>query len=238
MIIIDAINSGYDKLHVLYDVNINVPKRKITVIVGPNGSGKSTLLKTIFGLTKIYHGKIILENQDITGLPPHEVAKKGVAYLPQTKNVFDNLTVEENLRMASYTLNKKDTVKRVEKTLDLFPILKGFLKKKARFLSGGEKQMLAMAMSLIREPRVMMFDEPTAALAPKIAYQVLNIIRELKEKYGLTVILVEQNAKTALERGDKAVLLASGKVVYQGSCQNLLANPELGRMYLGLKSKE
>ncbi len=237
MLTLEKVNAGYDKLHVLYDISLSIPDKKITVIVGPNGSGKSTLLKTIFGLSRIYSGKILYDGKEITGQPPHIISRMGIAYLPQTRNVFDNLTVEENLKMASYTLDKEKTEERIEKVLDIFPILRGFMKRKARYLSGGEKQMLAMAMALLREPRVMMFDEPTAALAPKIAYQVLDIIESLKKDHGITIVLVEQNAKIALERGDKAVLLASGNVIFEGGCEELLSHPELGRLYLGLRGR-
>ncbi len=237
MIKINKLNAGYGKLQILFDVSLEIPKNQITVVVGPNGSGKSTLLKTIFGLTKVYSGEIIFKDKNITGHPPHEIAKMGIAYLPQTENVFDNLTIIENLKMASYTVPPDKAEEKIRESLEIFPVLKGYLKKKAKQLSGGEKQMLAMAMAMIRSPEVMMFDEPTAALAPKLAYQVLNIIEKLKKDYGITILLVEQNAKIALERGDKAILLASGRVVYDGTSQDLLHNPELGAMYLGIKTE-
>lgn len=234
MLELHNLNAGYGKLQILYDVSLVFPERKISVIIGPNGSGKSTLLKTIFGLTKIYSGKIIFGNNDISGLPPHRIASLGIAYLPQTNNVFENLTVEENLKMAGYSLSKEEFGPNVSKVLDFFPQLKLYMKRKARLLSGGERQMLAIAMSLIRKPKLMMFDEPTAALAPKVAFQVLKSIIRLRDELGITVILVEQNAKAALEVADKASLLVGGRVVFDGLPRELLENPELGKMYLGV----
>jgi branched-chain amino acid transport system ATP-binding protein len=235
---VENLNAGYGKLQVLHEVSLFFPERKISVVIGPNGSGKSTLLKTIFGLTKIYSGRIIFENNDITFLPPHKIASMGIAYLPQTNNVFENLTVEENLRMAGYNLSKEELEARVASSLEFFPQLKLYMKRKAKQLSGGERQMLAIAMSLIRKPRLMMFDEPTAALAPKIAHQVLRSIVKLRDELGITIILVEQNAKAALEIADKASLLVSGRVIFDGLPKDLLENPELGRMYLGVTSSQ
>jgi len=232
----DKLNAGYGKMHILFDVSLDFPEKKITVIVGPNGSGKSTLLKTIFGLTRVISGKIMFRDRDITGKPPHEIAKMGIAYLPQTQNVFDNLTVHENLVMASYTLTKEEARSRSEEVLEMFPILRAYIKQKAGRLSGGEKQMLAMAMALMRTPEVLMFDEPTAALSPKIAHQIINIIRDLNARSGKTIILVEQNAKLALEISDHAVVMGSGKVIFRGDGKKLLEDPELGLLYLGLKA--
>ncbi len=234
MIRTEQLNAGYGKLHVLYDIDFEASKKEVTVIVGPNGSGKSTLLKAIFGLATIYSGKIIYENVDITKRPPHEKAKLGLAYVPQTDNIFSTLTVEENLKMAGYLLNKKELKDRIDLALEVFPVLKDFMKRKAGTLSGGERQMLAIAMALIRNSRVLMLDEPTGQLAPKIATTIFSKIIELRDKLGLTIILVEQNARKALEIGDKAYLLVSGKVVFNGKARELLEHRELGKLYLGI----
>ena len=235
MLAVSDVSAGYGKLQVLFDVSATFPEKKITVVVGPNGSGKSTLLKTIFGLTRIYKGKIEFEGYDITRVQPHQKVVKGIVYLPQTENVFDNLTVKENLRIAGYTLSREELDERIERVLEIFPVLRGYMKRKARQLSGGERQMLAMAMALIKKPRLIMLDEPTAALAPKVAHQIINIIQRLKNELGLTIILVEQNAKVALKIGDKAILMAGGRVIYEGSPTKLLKDPELGPTYLGLR---
>lgn len=208
------------------------------MLVGPNGSGKSTLLKTIMGITQTYSGEILFNGTNIIGLPPHIVTKLGIAYLPQVNNVFANLTVSENLLMAGYVLGKEKAKKKAEEVLEDFPVLKGYLKRKAGTLSGGERQMLAMAMAMIRRPQIMLFDEPTASLAPKIALEVLNRIVDLRDNYGITVVLAEQNAKRALEHGDNAILLVSGRITYQGDPKELLAHEDLGKVYLGIKQTD
>ena len=231
---VHALNSGYVKSHVLFGVDFEAKEKEITVVVGPNGSGKSTLLKSIFGLCAIYSGEISFAGKDITRLAPHQVARKKIAYLPQVNNVFSNLTIKENLSMASYTLDSKTFSKRMPEIFETFPALKKFEKSKADTLSGGERQMLAMAMALIRQPKVMLFDEPTASLSPKLADEVLEKIKQMRDEFGITIILVEQNVKRALKLGDYAYLLANGKGVFNGPPEELLAHPELGKLYLGI----
>jgi len=231
---VDALNSGYVNSHVLFGVDFEAKEKEITVVVGPNGSGKSTLLKSIFGLCTIYSGEISFHGRNITRLAPHEVARKKIAYLPQVNNVFSNLTIRENLSMASYTLDSKTSSKRVPEIFETFPILKKFEKSKADTLSGGERQMLAMAMALIRQPKVMLFDEPTASLSPKLADEVLAKIKQMRDEFGITIILVEQNVKRALKLADYVYLLANGKGVFQGLPEELLAHPDLGKLYLGI----
>ncbi len=234
MITVEKLNAGYGRLHILFDVDVNVKEKSITVVVGPNGSGKSTLLKSIFGLTKIYSGSIKYDGEELVGLMPHQIARRGIAYLPQTDNVFANLTVRENLLMASYTLDKQTAAERMEKVLDFFPMIRDFMNRKSGTLSGGERQMVAMAMALLREPKVMMFDEPTGNLSPKLALEVLAKIRELRDKLGITILLVEQNAKRALEMGDYCYLLVSGRVAFEGHPRELLGHKELSKLYLGI----
>jgi len=231
---VEELNAGYGKFHILFDVSMNVKRNEILVIVGPNGSGKSTLLKSLFGLTKIYNGVIRYNGEDITRLPPHVRAKKGLAYLPQTNNIFAELSVEENLRMAGYTLEQGELESKIESVLEAFPFLREKLKAKAKTLSGGQRQLLAMAMTLIREPELMMFDEPTAGLAPKAAKDIVDRILWLRSDLKKTIVLVEQNAKLALEIGDRALLMVSGRIAYFGKAADLLADKELGKKYLGL----
>jgi len=229
----EGINAGYARLHVLYDVTFAAHDKGITVVVGPNGSGKSTLLKTFMGLSTLYSGRIYLGGEDITGMPPYRRARAGLVYLPQVDNVFVNLTVLENLRMALYTFGRYSE-DRISDVIELFPELRGMLTYKAYQLSGGQRQMLALAMAIVRKPKILMVDEPTAQLAPKLAKTMLNKIYEIKNQTGVPVILVEQNAKAALEIGDKAYLLVSGRVVFEGAAQDLLEHKELGKLYLGL----
>jgi branched-chain amino acid transport system ATP-binding protein len=229
------INAGYGKFHVLYDINTSIEDKKITIVVGPNGSGKSTLLKSIFGLTSIYTGDVFLGEEKITNQAPHIIARKGIAYVAQVRNVFPNLSVRENLLMSGYTLKKDDLGKRIETVVGYYPILADCYERRATTMSGGERQMLAMAMALIRQPDIMLFDEPTANLSPKMSTQVIEEIRKLRDDLGKTVMLVEQNAIKALQCGDKALLLVSGKINFDGEASDLLGSPELGQMYLGLK---
>jgi len=231
---VENVFAGYGRLQILNGVTFDAKPKEVTVIVGPNGSGKSTLLKSIAGLTNIYKGTIKVDEREISGMPSHKIARSGIAYLPQTDNVFTNLTVSENLRLAGYTIEAKSFETRLTRILQLFPQLQAYTKTKALNLSGGERQMLAMALALIREPNVIMFDEPTANLAPKIATQVLNIISSLAKEIGLTIILAEQNARRALEIGNEAYLLVGGKNAFTGTARELLEHKELGRLYLGV----
>jgi branched-chain amino acid transport system ATP-binding protein len=227
--------AGYGNLQILNGVSIEAVPGRITVVVGPNGSGKSTLLKSISGIASVTQGTIMLDELSLAKKSPTEVARSGVAYLPQTENVFTNLTVRENLRLAGYTLREDDFPERVKTALELFPQLSKYLATKSANLSGGERQMVAMAMALMRKPSVVMFDEPTANLAPKVATQVLDTISSITRSMNLTTVLVEQNAKRALEMGDTAYLLVSGRNVFSGTCRELLEHKELGRLYLGLQ---
>jgi len=231
---VDKLNSGYVHSHILFDIDFDAKEKEITIVVGPNGSGKSTLLKTIFGLCTVYSGEISYNGEKITGLAPHEIARKKIAYLPQVDNVFSNLTIKENLIMASYTLSSKLASQRIPEIFEILPILKKYEKSKSNTLSGGERQMLAMGMALIRRPNVMLFDEPTASLSPKLANEVLSKIKQIRDDFGITVILVEQNVKRALTLGDFVYLFANGKGVFKGKPDDLLKHPELGKLYLGI----
>lgn len=231
---VESLNSGYSGSQVLYDINFEAIRGQNTVIVGPNGSGKSSLLKSIFGLCTVYSGSIYFEEESITGLDPHVVARKGIVYLPQRDNVFVNLSITENLRMAGYTVDAGTVSERISKTLEIFPALSGYQRSQAGVLSGGQRQMLAMAMAMMRQPTVMLFDEPTASLSPKLAGQVLEKIKQIRDEYDITTIIVEQNVRRALEGADGVYLLANGKNVYDGSPKNLLDDPRLAQMYLGI----
>ncbi len=235
MLKVTDVAAGYGNLQILDGVSLQAVPGKITVVVGPNGSGKSTLLKSISGIATVFRGAIAVDDLVITHKSPTEVARSGVAYLPQTENVFTNLTVRENLRLAGYTVHERDYPQRAKVAMDLFPQLSKYLATKSANLSGGERQMVAMAMALMRKPTVVLFDEPTANLAPKVATQVLDTISSITRDMNLTTVLVEQNAKRALEMGDAAFLLVSGKTVFSGTCRELLDHKELGRLYLGLQ---
>jgi len=180
MIKLNALSAGYGKFHVLYDISVDFEDMKLTVVLGPNGSGKSTLLKSIFGLTTIYSGDILLNTEKITGKPPNQIAKKGIAYVSQVQNIFPNLSVRENLIMAGYTLRSGEANERVKEVIEYYPVLNQCYNRKASTMSGGERQILAIAMSLVRKPDLMLFDEPTANLSPKMATQIMTEITKLR----------------------------------------------------------
>jgi branched-chain amino acid transport system ATP-binding protein len=231
---VDHVSSGYGNLQILDNVSLEAQPNQITVIVGPNGSGKSTLLKTIAGLTNIYQGNVTLDGKVISKLAPHEIARLGVAYLPQTESTFTHLTVAENFKMASYTVKREEIQERTRRALEIFPKLSSYMNTRVSSLSGGERQMVAMSMALLRKPNTIMFDEPTANLAPIIATQVLNTITYLAQDSGITILLVEQNATRALQIGHSAYLLVNGTTIFQGTAKELLEHRELGKLYLGL----
>ncbi|HZW56188.1 MAG TPA: ABC transporter ATP-binding protein [Nitrososphaerales archaeon] len=237
MLTVHNISSGYGKFRIITDVSIEARQKEITVIVGPNGSGKSTLLKTIAGLTSLYSGEISVDGSKISNLPAHEIAKRGLAYLPQTESVFTQLTVAENFKMAGYTVAETEFDSRVRMAMNMFPQLANYLGSKVQNLSGGERQMVAMTMALIRNPKVIMLDEPTANLSPKLANEVLKTVESLAFDLGMAVLLVEQNARKALAIGNRAYLLVGGKKVFDGTAQELLAHEQLASMYLGLKTR-
>jgi branched-chain amino acid transport system ATP-binding protein len=231
---ISGLNAGYGKVHILFDISLNVEEGIICAILGPNGSGKSTVLKSIFGLTSVYSGSIKFKGKDITRMKPHKITRLGIAYLPQVDSVYLNLNVRENLMMSGYIISKEEIEERMRYVCEIFPVLKEYMDKKVLTLSGGERQILVMAMALMRQPSLMMFDEPTAHLAPKVANQIFDKIRELNKNYGITVVLVEQNVRRALEESEKAYLMVSGRVNYCGPSRELISNENFGKLFLGL----
>ncbi|MEM1930685.1 MAG: ABC transporter ATP-binding protein [Sulfolobales archaeon] len=210
MIRLRELTSGYGKLKVLFNINMVAESGKITVVVGPNGAGKTTLLNSIAGLATIYSGRVYFQDVDITGLPPHKVSRLGLSYVPQMGNVFSNLTVEENLRVARYMLDQKELLDRLELVFGMFPALKNFIARRAGTLSGGERRMLAIGIGLMKKPKVMLLDEVTTDLAPIYVKKVLKKVTELRDELKISVILVEQYAIKALQIADKAYLLVSG----------------------------
>jgi len=235
MLKVKNLYAGYGKFKVLFDINIEVPKKEITIVVGPNGAGKTTLLNSIVGLATIHSGDIIYEGRSITGVPSHKIARTGISHVPQMGNVFAELSVYENLRMAGYILEKDELKDRIDEVLEMFPVLKEFLHRKAGTLSGGERRMLAIAMGLIRNPKLMLLDEVTMDLAPIIAKKVIQKVVDLRDELGITILLVEQMAKRALEIGDSAYLLVSGTIKFSGKAEELLQHPELAKLYLGVR---
>lgn len=230
MLSVENVVSGYGETMVVNDVSINVAPGEIVVIIGPNGCGKSTLLKTIFGLVKPVSGKISLNGEDITGAKPFELVRKGMGFVPQTENVFATLTVMENLEMGGYTTDILDP----GEIFEMFPVLAEKKKERASSLSGGERQMLAMARAMMTHPKLLLLDEPSAGLAPKMVEVLMEKIKELRESDS-SVLLIEQNAKSALRIADRGYIMVMGKKVFEGKPDEILDHKEIGRLYLGKK---
>ena len=233
MLTVESLSSGYGQMNVVNDVSINISPGEIVVIIGPNGCGKSTLLKTIFGLIKPYSGKMIFKGEDITGSRPFDLVGKGMGFVPQTDNVFPNLSVMENIEMGGYMEKKPD----FSEIFDFFPILHDKKKEKASSLSGGERQMLAMARALMTRPGLILLDEPSAGLAPKMVGVLMEKIKEIGKRRS-SVILVEQNVKSALSIADRGYIMVMGRKVFEGKADEILDHKEIGRLYLGKKDKD
>jgi branched-chain amino acid transport system ATP-binding protein len=230
---IHDLTAGYGKLEVLHGVSAHIQRGSIVAVLGPNGSGKSTLVKTVFGLTSTFGGSIKFEGKDITYAEPYQVARLGISYLPQIENLYLDLTIKENLLMGGYILADAERDTNLEAALDFFPELKGLLKEPAYTLSGGQKQMAVMARALMRKPTLMMLDEPSANLSPRIVTEVFQKMVDLRNS-GITMIIIEQNTSKALEISDYAYLLVSGRINYHGDSKELATNKEFGRLFLGL----
>ena len=233
MRVLEIINltSGYGETDILHDVSIKLDEKEIISIIGPNGAGKSTLLKTIFGILVPRQGKVVLKDQDITGLRPDKVARQGISYVPQVSNVFPSLTIQENLDMGAF-IRTDDYSPRLQEVYHLFPVLRGRKKDRAGQLSGGQRQMVAMGRALMVDPDVLLLDEPSAGLAPLLVADIFEKIREINAT-GVSIIIVEQNAREALKMAHHGFVLAMGRNVLDDKGEALLANEEIGRLYLG-----
>jgi ABC-type branched-subunit amino acid transport system ATPase component len=228
----DNITAGYTReVNILTDVHIRVKSGQIVSVIGPNGAGKSTLLKTIFGMLKPSNGSIHLKDEDITGLKPDKVAQRGISYVPQVDNVFPSMTIQENLEMGAF-IRDDDYSQRINEIYELFPVLGERKKQKAGQLSGGQRQMVAMGRALMVDPQLLLLDEPSAGLSPKLVDMIFEKIVDIN-KSGVSMIIVEQNAREALKMADHGYVLATGKNVLDDSGEALLANKEVGRLYLG-----
>lgn len=218
-------------LPILHGVSVDVALGEVVTIIGPNGAGKSTLIKAVAGFVQVTEGRVTLDGAAITNRPAHDLIEQGVAFVPQRENVFTSLTIHENLRIGGYVVTN-ELERRIEQAYGMFPILGERRRDKAAVLSGGERQMLAIARALLPGPRLLMLDEPTAGLAPRIAGEVLDRIRSLAAG-GVAVLMVEQNARAALARSDRGYALAEGRNRATGSASDLLNDPGLGETFLG-----
>jgi ABC-type branched-subunit amino acid transport system ATPase component len=229
----DGVTAGYGGDPVIHAISVRAEPRQVVSIVGPNGSGKSTLLKSLVGVLRVSAGTVMVGDRDVTNLPPEEVARAGVGYVPQVDDVFAPLTVRENLEMGGYLLPRKAVSAHVEQVLAVFPRLGSMLGRPAGKLSGGERKMLAMGRVLMLEPAVFLLDEPTANLAPAIARSLLDEhVRRLAEG-GATVLIVEQRAKAVLAISDRTYVLGGGRLQLEGTPAELSASPDFVRSFLG-----
>lgn len=223
--------SGYTDINILKGVSIELGKEEIVSIIGPNGAGKSTFLKTIFGLLELRKGQIIFEGEDISHLKPNQIVKKGMGYVPQDDNIFPSLTIQENLEMGAY-IDESGFEEKKQMVLSIFPDLEERLGVKVGKLSGGQQQMVAMGRALILDPDVILLDEPSAGLSPKLVNNVFNKIKEINNA-GMTILVVEQNARKILQISDRGYVLEMGKNRLEGTGEDLLNNEEVEKLYLG-----
>ena len=227
----EDITVGYTEIDILHNVTVTVRSGEIVSVIGPNGAGKSTLLKTVFGILKPRNGNVTLKEEDITGLRPDRIVRKGISYVPQVENVFPSMTIQENMEMGAFIRND-DYSQRLEEVFDLFPVLRERKKQKVGHLSGGQRQMVAMGRALMLDPQVLLLDEPSAGLAPVLVSGIFEKVKEINAT-GVAMIIVEQNAKEALKMAHHGYVLAMGKNVLDDTGEALLVNEEVGRLYLG-----
>jgi ABC-type branched-subunit amino acid transport system ATPase component len=229
---VEGVTSGYGDMEVLRDVSIRLDAGEIVSIIGPNGAGKSTVMKVVFGQLRPWRGRITLDGRDISNLAPYEIVTRGMCYVPQVGNVFTELTVEENLELGAFALDGRAVQARKDRVFELFPRLKERCRQRAGKMSGGERQMLAMGSALMLEPRVLLLDEPSAGLAPKMVEVIFERIRRVNDT-GVAILMVEQNARESLKMADRGYVMANGQNRVEGPGPALADDPEVGRLYLG-----
>ena len=226
--------AGYGDFMILDHLDLQAARGRITLLIGPNGAGKSTVLKTLFGLLKVRQGRIRLFGEDITGAGARDLlTRHGVAFVPQGRNLFGQLSVHENLELGGITLGMRTTRERIPEVLDLFPRVKERLHSAAASLSGGEQKQLEVGRALLLRPRVLLVDEPSIGLSPLVVQDVFRLLRRLADEQGVTVLMVEQNVKSALKMADEAIALEAGRRVLHKPAGELLADPDIERLFLG-----
>jgi branched-chain amino acid transport system ATP-binding protein len=231
---LDAVVCSYGPVRAVDDVSLEVPERSITAVLGANGAGKTSLLRTISGLVRARSGSVRFDGRDITRMGAEEVVRLGLAHVPEGGGVIGELLVEDNLRLGSlWRRDRADRAKALAEVYELFPRLEERRRQLASSLSGGERQMLSIGRALMGRPRMLLLDEPSLGLAPMLASRIMRLIGELRERIGLTVLIVEQNARSALAVADRGVVLNLGRVVAEGESAQLRADDQLRRAYLG-----
>ena len=228
----DDVVSGYKDFMILNNLSFKARRGAITLLIGPNGAGKSTVLKTLFGLLKPRQGRVLLEGQDISGASQKDLLAQGIAFVPQGRNLFGQLSVFENLELGGITLGMKTTHARIPEVLDFFPRVKERLHSRAASLSGGEQKQLEIGRALLLRPKVLLIDEPSIGLSPIVVLDVFKLLRKLAEQ-GTTILMVEQNVKSALAYSDDAIALESGRLVLHRPASEILSDPNMERLFLG-----
>ena len=235
MLSTDALVAGYERdLPIVRGVDFSVRRGELVVVLGPNGAGKSTFVKAIAGLVPIHSGAVMLDGSDVTAVPTHQKVRHGLAFVPQTENIFATLSIHDNLLVAAQILPKDRRARRVADLYAMFPDLAVKPARRAGALSGGQRQMLAVARALIVEPSVLILDEPSAGLSPKIVFEVFERLKAINAT-GVTIILVEQNVKAALAIADRAVILVEGQLRHEGKAAGLMDDPLIAELYLGAR---
>jgi branched-chain amino acid transport system ATP-binding protein len=225
--------AGYGDIEVVHGIDLAVSEGSLVSVVGPNGAGKTTLLKAILGLVKVFDGHVRLDGKDVTRQPLEELVRQGIGYVPQVDDVFETLRVHENLEMGGYLLDRQTRAERVEEVLEFFPVLATHMRRFVGTMSGGERKMVAVGRALMMAPRVVVFDEPTAGLSPALVRSVLEDQARALADRGKAVLLVEQRAHAALQLSDWAYVLVQGRVARSAPASDVLADPEMGEVFLG-----
>ena len=234
MLEIENVSVAYGMVQILWDVSFKIKEKEIVSIIGPNGAGKTTLVKTIMGLLSAKSGTIKFKGEHIENLPPYEIVKKKISLIPEGREIFPRLTVEENILLGAYTISDKQQVKDLkERVYQIFPVLQKKENILAQTLSGGEQQMLVIGRSLMSKPELLILDEPSLGLAPIIVAKVLDTLRQINEE-GVAVLLVEQNIRDSLNIADRGYVLEEGKIIIDGEGRELLSNEHIKEVYLGL----
>ena len=228
----DDVVAGYKDFMILNNLSFKARRGTITLLLGPNGAGKSTVLKTLFGLLKPRQGKVMLDGETVNGATQKELLAKGIAFVPQGRNLFPQLTVFQNLELGGITLGMKTTHERIPEVLAIFPRVKERMNSMASSLSGGEQKQLEIGRALLLRPKVLLIDEPSIGLSPIVVHDVFQLLRQLADQ-GTTVLMVEQNVKSALKVSDEAIALEAGRLVLQKPASELLADPNIERLFLG-----
>tara|TARA_B110000014_G_C20024773_1_gene531876 strand:+ start:160 stop:876 length:717 start_codon:yes stop_codon:yes gene_type:complete len=229
------LSSGYGDITIIDNISMHLEPSEIVTIIGPNGAGKSTLLKAIFGMLPIFNGEVEFQGETITGKNPSEIVALGASFVPQTDNIFPSLSIKENLEIGGYQrINELD--EQIKKMFELFPELAKKSNEKASNLSGGQRQSLALARALMLDPKILLLDEPSAALSPVMRIFIFDKIKEIAS-LGVGILMIEQNAEEALKESDRGYVLAGGTIVFHDTAEAILANPEVGQLFLGLQKE-